>query len=164
MYLVIYPEEDRLARSEYAAFRAVGVAAEDLRDLNFSRTPALLELLLTSLFFLTLLLFFRFLLLGSDHGLLGSVLVDPSLSCHECEIIHMDIDWDTVLPDLSVVDPDRPVADILYLVKGMGYDDDGRPFCLYLLELVETLSLEVGISDCEYLVDQENIRVDIDSD
>ena len=58
----------------------------------------------------------------------------------------------------------RAVAEALDRAHVVGHEQDRPARPLEPLELVEALLLEVGVADRQHLVDQQDLRVDLDRD
>ena len=63
---------------------------------------------------------------------------------------------------LALVEQHRAVAEALHRTHVVGHEQDRAALALESLELVEALLLEAGVPDRQHLVDQQDLRVDLD--
>ena len=63
---------------------------------------------------------------------------------------------------LALVEHHGPLADRTDLVWRVGDEDDGPSVLLELSDAIEALSLEPLVAHCEDLVDDQDVRVDVD--
>ncbi len=68
------------------------------------------------------------------------------------------------LDHVSALHQHRAVAEALDGAHVVGDEDDRAPFALEAEELLEALLLEGGVADGEHLVDQQDLRIDLDRD
>ena len=61
-----------------------------------------------------------------------------------------------------MVEPCDLVAERLHLLQAMGYDDNGASFVAEVGELAHATLLELRIAHGKNLIDEENIRFDVD--
>jgi hypothetical protein len=62
----------------------------------------------------------------------------------------------------AVLQHDHPVAELAHLVEPMGHEHDGAALALELLDALHALALEGLVTDRQHLVDQQDVRVDVD--
>ena len=60
------------------------------------------------------------------------------------------------------LNPDQPVTDLVHLVHGVGYNDDGGTGGLDLFQLLKAFLLKGRVTHCQDLVYQQHIRVHVD--
>src|SRR4051812_33512605 len=62
----------------------------------------------------------------------------------------------------AVIEPQRAAADRADVIQAVRAEENGLPLFLELANLVHTLLLKMAVADGERLVDNENVRIDVD--
>lgn len=83
---------------------------------------------------------------------------------HRREVSGYDDIGGSDVADMAFVEPEGPVADRFDVTHGMGDEDDGNPALAEFVDFAHTALAEVDVAYRESFIDEEDFRIDVDSD